>query len=268
MTHTGTNWRRRDGNGYNGKNKQKPMRDIKTKIIATIGPATLDCGVFQKTIGEGVDFVRINTSYGNSAQYDLILSHLKKAKSPKKIQVILDIKSLKALAYARKRNIRHIALSFAEGRRQIEALRRALPGCFVISKIETRMGVRHFDEILSASDGIMVARGDLGHAVSLEKVPPLQKTFTQKSLEKGKFVITATEMLLSMIKNEKPTRAEVSDVANAVFEGSHAVMLSEETAIGQYPAQTVRMMRKIIVEAEAWNRKNGAKAHEGKIKKA
>ena len=101
----------------------------------------------------------------------------------------------------------------------------------------------------------MVARGDLGTAVSLEKVPPLQKEFTIKTLEKGKFLVTATEMLLSMVNNPLPTRAEVSDVANAVFENSSAVMLSEETAIGKYPVNAVRMMRKIIVEAEKWKNK-------------
>lgn len=229
------------------------MRDIKTKIIATIGPATLGFKIFQAMVNEGVDFLRINTSYGDSKQYDQILGNLKKAKRAKRIQVILDIKNLKVLAYARANKIKHIALSFAENSDQIKAVRSALPGCFVISKIETRIGVKHFDEILEASDGIMIARGDLGHAVSLEKVPPLQKDFTYKSLAKDKFVITATEMLLSMINKKQPTRAEVSDVANAVFDGSHAVMLSEETTIGKYPVETIRIMRKVIIEAEKWS---------------
>lgn len=235
------------------------MRDIKTKIIATIGPATLDFKVFQAMVNEGIDFIRINTSYGDSEQYDHILRNLKKAKSAKKIHVILDIKNLAALAYARANKLHYIALSFTESPDQIKAVRNALPGCFVISKIETRAGVKHFDKILNASDGIMIARGDLGHAVSLEKVPPLQKDFTYKSLDKEKFVITATEMLLSMINKKKPTRAEVSDVANAVFDGSHAVMLSEETTIGKHPVDAVRMMHKIIVEAEKWKKKATSK---------
>lgn len=236
--------------------EKKIMIKIKTKIIATIGPATLDFKIFKKMINEGVDFIRINTSYGNKKQYDLILNNLKKIRSNKKIEVILDIKNLKILNYAQERKIRHIAISFTENLKQIKDVRKALPGCFVISKIETRAGVRNFNKILDASDGIMIARGDLGHAVSLEKVPPLQKDFTYKSLAKGKFVITATEMLLSMVSNKKPTRAEVSDVANAVFDNSHAVMLSEETAIGKHPVETVRKMHKIIVEAEKWNKKN------------
>ena len=232
------------------------MRNIKTKIIATIGPATLDFKVFQAMVNEGIDFIRINTSYGDHKQYDHILRNLKKAKSAKKIHVILDIKSLDALAYARANKLHYIALSFAESQDQIKAVRNALPGCFVISKIETRAGVKHFDKILDASDGIMIARGDLGHAVSLEKVPPLQKDFTYKSLDKEKFVITATEMLLSMVNKKKPTRAEVSDVANAVFDGSDAVMLSEETTIGKHPIEAVHMMHKIIVEAEEWEQKS------------
>lgn len=102
----------------------------------------------------------------------------------------------------------------------------------------------------------MVARGDLGEAVSLEKVPPLQKEFTIKTLSKNKFLVTATEMLLSMTENPRPTRAEVSDVANAVFDYSSAVMLSEETAIGKFPVEAVSYMRRIIEEAEKWRNKN------------
>jgi pyruvate kinase len=131
-------------------------------------------------------------------------------------------------------------------------MRSLLPETFLISKIESKRGVENFDEILAASDGIMIARGDLGVAESLEKVPPMQKDFTNKAKVKDKFLITATEMLLSMVDNPEPTRAEVSDVANAVFDNSSAVMLSEETAIGKYPVETVIMMRKIIVEAEKW----------------
>ncbi len=232
------------------------MYDIQTKIIATIGPATLDFKTFQSLAEEGIDFIRINTAYGDVGQYDLIMDHLKNVRSKKDIRAILDIKSLAVLDYARKKDIHYIALSFAENPKQVEAVRNALPGCFVISKIETHAGVDHFDDILNASDGIMIARGDLGHAVSLEKVPPLQKMFTLKALAKKKFVITATEMLLSMVRNKMPTRAEVSDVANAVFEHSHAVMLSEETAIGKHPVEAVRMMRNIITEAEQWDREN------------
>ncbi|HSX39565.1 MAG TPA: pyruvate kinase [Candidatus Saccharimonadales bacterium] len=232
------------------------MEEVKTKIISTIGPATLDYSVFQNLVNAGIDYIRINTSYGDKAQYDLILNNLKKSQKYKNIEVMLDIKKLEVLQYAKTNNIKTIAISFTEHPSQIEDVRKIIDNAFIISKIETEIGVQNFDAILDASDGIMVARGDLGVAVSLEKVPPLQNDFTIKTLEKGKFLITATEMLLSMVNNTKPTRAEVSDVANAVFDHSSAVMLSEETAIGKYPVETVVYMKKIIIEAEKWNQKN------------
>lgn len=233
------------------------MEEIKTKIIATIGPATLDETIFTNLIKAGVDYIRINTSYGDSSQYDQILSNLEKVGPQHKVKVILDIKDLTFLDYAKKNNIHVIALSFAENTQNIDTIRSTISNSHVISKIESKEGVDNFDTILHASDGIMVARGDLAKAETLEKVPPLQKDLTYKTLAEGKFLITATEMLLSMVENEEPTRAEVSDVANAVFDNSSAVMLSEETAIGKHPVETVVMMRKIIVEAEKWKYKSG-----------
>ena len=230
--------------------------DVRTKIIATIGPSSLEYSVLEQLVEEGMDFIRINTSYGDHKQYDLILGNLNNVPKKKEIQTILDIKSMKAIDYALKNDIKMIALSFAEESYQVEKIRQEVADAFVISKIESERGVENFDAILDASDGIMVARGDLGVAVSLEKVPPLQKEFTIKTLKKGKFLVTATEMLLSMVDNPKPSRAEVSDVANAVFDNSSAVMLSEETAIGKHPVEAVKMMRKIIYEAEKWSSKN------------
>lgn len=227
------------------------MDTLTTKIIATIGPATLSSQVFQQLVDTGIDYIRINTSYGDFAQYDQMLDNLNKC-GDAHIQVIYDLKEEEKLKYAIQHNIKSIALSFAESTEEVKRIRALMPDAFLISKIESKPGVRNFDSILAASDGIMVARGDLGTAVSLEKVPPLQKEFTHKTLQAGKFLITATEMLLSMVDNPQPTRAEVSDVANAVFENSSAVMLSEETAIGKYPVEAVAMMRKIIKEAESW----------------
>ncbi len=229
------------------------LSSINTKIIATIGPASLRLPVLQEMVNEGIDYVRINTAYGSTSQYDLILDNLKQIKTEKKIEVILDIKDLDKIEYALKNRITNIALSFVHGPEQVEELREKIPSSFIISKIESKRGVENFDSILGISDSIMVARGDLGRAVFLEKVPVLQKEFTLKTLKQGKFLITATEMLLSMVNNPQPSRAEVSDVANAVFDQSSAVMLSEETAIGKYPVPAVRIMRKIIEEAEKWN---------------
>lgn len=120
----------------------------------------------------------------------------------------------------------------------------------VIAKIERPEAIQHVEKIIAVSDGLMIARGDLGVELPLQKVPTLQKKIIRLSMRSGKPVITATQMLESMRFNSRPTRAEVSDVANAIFDGTDAVMLSAETATGKYPVATVKTMAKIITEAE------------------
>jgi pyruvate kinase len=120
----------------------------------------------------------------------------------------------------------------------------------VIAKIERKEALEHIDEILLASDGIMVARGDLGMETPLEKIPNVQKMLIRKANALGKPVITATQMLRSMVDHTQPTRAEVTDVVNAIYDGTDAIMLSEETASGQFPVESVQMMAKIALAAE------------------
>lgn len=121
---------------------------------------------------------------------------------------------------------------------------------FIISKIESAKGVERMDEIIEASDGVMVARGDMGVEIDFEKLPYYQKKIISKANELGKLTITATQMLESMVNHTRPTRAEISDVANAIYDGTSAIMLSGETSAGQYPVLTVQTMRRIANESE------------------
>ena len=122
----------------------------------------------------------------------------------------------------------------------------------IISKIESARGIENLDSIIDVSDGIMVARGDLGVEVPMQQLPKYQKLMIQKCREKGKFVVVATEMLESMKKSARPTRAEVSDVANAVLDGTDAVMLSGETTVGKFPVEVVTYMANICEETESY----------------
>ncbi|SHH58406.1 pyruvate kinase [Clostridium grantii] len=159
------------------------------------------------------------------------------------------------LVFACENGFDMIAASFIRKASDVIAIKKILeqngaPDIKVISKIENQEGVDNIDKIIKYSDGIMVARGDMGVEIPLEQVPLVQKEIIRKSKEAGKFVITATQMLDSMMRNPRPTRAEASDVANAIFDGTDAIMLSGETANGKYPLEAASTMSKIAIEAE------------------
>jgi len=158
----------------------------------------------------------------------------------------------KHISFAIRQRPDYLALSFVSSAREIARVKAVLNGAAIpiIAKIERGAALDNFNGILAASDGIMVARGDLGVDIPLERVPLAQKEIIRKCNQAGKPVITATQMLESMVNAFRPTRAEVTDVANAIFDGSDATMLSAETSIGKYPVQAVKIMAKIAEETE------------------
>jgi pyruvate kinase len=164
----------------------------------------------------------------------------------------LSKKDLQIIDFAKENDVEFIALSFTRSAQDITNLKKEANGFkdAIIAKIENSEGVDKFNEILDASDGIMVARGDLGVEIEPEKVPHVQKSIIRKCNQRGKIVVTATEMLESMTHQPIPTRAEVSDVANAILDGTEVTMLSGETAVGQYPVESVLMMSRIAKETE------------------
>ena len=150
-----------------------------------------------------------------------------------------------------------VAISFVKKASDIEMVRDTMRSILgnqwlppIVAKLERPEAIANLEEIIKVTDGVMVARGDLGVEMSPALVPSVQKEIIKKSNNYGKFVITATQMLESMINNPRPTRAEAADVANAIFDGTDAVMLSAESAAGKYPVQSIRMMSSIILESE------------------
>jgi len=163
-------------------------------------------------------------------------------------------KDLQDLALGLEHGVDWVAVSFVRSPQDVrgirDEMRRLGKEVPIVAKIEKHEALNAIDEILEEADGVMVARGDLGVEIPLEDVPLTQKEIIRKANEHGKPVITATQMLLSMVESPRPTRAEVTDIANAIFDGTDAVMLSEETAVGKYPLEAIRMMAEVAQRAE------------------
>jgi pyruvate kinase len=168
---------------------------------------------------------------------------------------LLEEKDRKGFMFALKNNVDYVANSFVRDAQDMKPLIDILKmenntTCKLVAKIEDMSGIEHIDEILEVTDGIMVARGDMGISIPIYSVPVMQKFIINKCKKHKKFVITATQMLESMIKNPVPTRAEVSDIANAVLDGTNYTMLSAETSVGHYPEKAVEIMWNVIKYTE------------------
>jgi pyruvate kinase len=316
----------------------------KTKIVCTIGPASLEAETLERMFNAGMNCARINTAYGDFDRYRTIVDNVREVadvpvmvdlKGPeirlrtskerivsegevleagfngepvsfnhnfidqmdvgdavfidngrirtevtetvegtlrllvknggmiadgrgvnvpnKQLKVpTLSARDRKLIDFAKECDVEVLALSFTRNAKDVANLRSAADGFkgAVISKIENFEGIRNFAEILDASEGIMIARGDLGVEIEPERVPLVQKSLVRRCNQNGKTVVTATEMLESMMHQPTPTRAEVSDVANAILDGTDATMLSGETAVGEYPVEATAMMARIALEAE------------------
>ena len=259
----------------------------KAQIVATIGPASSSRETLQAMLEHQLDVVRLNFSWGSLEERIQQISLVRELASGfgRHVPIIQDLpgpriqegaehtydrNTLSSLTdhdrgfiqFGAEQKLEYVALSFVGGPEDVEAGRAAVKACGgaqrLIAKIERKAALDAIDAIIAAADAVMVARGDLGNEIPLEAIPFAQARIIEKCKAAGKPVITATQMMLSMVESPTPTRAEVSDVANAILEGSDAVMLSEESAQGKYPVEAVKMMERILVEAE---RHMGDRAH-------
>ncbi len=250
-----------------------------TKIIATIGPASATLDVFSQMVPY-IDFARWNASWGTYEEFKNAVLMIRNCAAVEKKNILIiqdlsgpreqgegehhyDNNALSVVTEKDKRDVQvgveagvdYVALSYVgsaddirELRVYIDTLGKKIP---IIAKIERREALQNLDEIMAESDAVMVARGDLGNAFPIEEIPFIQKDIVTRAKEKGVFVIVATEMLYSMIHSPRPTRAEVTDVEYAVENGADAVMLSDETAKGEYPIEAVKILDRMLSYDEA-----------------
>jgi len=259
------------------------MANSRSQIIATIGPASRNRETIQQMIKAGMDVARLNFSWGTYEEHGEYIRNIREISKSlsKKVPIIQDLsgprtqgegehhfdenksaltdKDLKDLTFGLEQQVDYVALSYVGTAGDVLKLKDEMQklgkGAPVIAKIERLEALTNFEQILEVSDAVMIARGDLGREVPVEEIPWYEKELIEKCREAGKPVIVATDMLASMVENEAPARAEVTDVFFAVMNGADAVMLSNETAQGEYPVESVSAMEKIASETEkhyAW----------------
>ena len=247
-------------------NRVKAKRHI--KIVCTLGPASSSTEVIERMLKVGMNLARFNLFYGTLEEHSRLISEVRLLSEKLKLPtgILLDIPGMKRrtgdvkavfgqhLDFAQSQSADFVALSFISSARQVKEVRALLKkmnaDISVIAKIEQAQALEESGTILEVCEGLMVARGDLAIEISIEKVPLAQKQLIKEANRRGKPIITATQMLESMVQSATPTSAEAADVANAVLDGSDALMLSEETATGSYPVEAIETMAKIALEAE------------------
>lgn len=265
------------------------MKQNQVQVVATIGPSTFKEGVFAQLVENGLGLARLNFSWGTREERvqqikiirsvagergriipiiaDLPGPRIQKSGShtynPATVSSITE-NDRELLKFVVEQGLEYVAVSFVGGPEDIVECKSVIEGLGgsqkVIAKIERAVALERLGDIVEASDAVMVARGDLGEEIPLERIPFVQEMIIKAAKSAGKPVITATQMMLSMVTSPIPTRAEVTDVYVAVLQGSDAVMLSEESARGAYPAEAVSMMSRIVAEAEG-HRSEGLKVN-------
>lgn len=253
------------------------MKISRTQIIATLGPTSNTEDIISNMIDHNMDVVRLNFSWGTYDEHEDFITKVRSVSSSRGavIPIIQDLsgprvqnseghhfaggsviteKDKADIIFGINLNIEYVAMSYVGKAEDIKELRNVLDGVGstskIIAKIERAEAVDNIDEIINIADAIMIARGDLGNAIPMEKVPFVQHDIIKKCNEAMKPVIVATEIMSSMVEKEIPSRADVTDVANAVLSGADALMLSNETAVGKNPVKVIETMEKILIEAE------------------
>ena len=256
---------------------QRTKPEPRAQIVVTIGPSAWDEEHLGAFIDAGADVVRVNMSWSDHETNGAAIERARKVAEEHgvRIPIVLDLsgpreqegsehhfgggeviteKDIKDIAFGAEIGVEYIALSYVGSTEDITRLREHLAeagsSAKVIAKIERKEAVEKAEEIIEAADAVMIARGDLGNEVPLEQIPFIERNLIGAARVAGKPVIVATELMSSMIDNDRPARADVTDVAYAIVSGADAVMLSNETATGEYPVETVQMMDKILLEAE------------------